>query len=594
MGSFKVKLALYFLLLSLLPLAAAFWGFSSVTARSETRRVDARLQAGLRAALAAYQERLDAAQATAEAFAKNAPFQADLEHGDRRGLQQLFVLQRQLGNTPNVRVSTPYGLIVGRVPRLAAERSVEVYSRNGFVGTVTGYVPLDAQLATQLRARSGLGPDDNLAILDNTRIAASSGGALRGRVDVASGSTDTVAVDGARYRVLVAGALGGGARIAVLSPQALIDSAVSSTRTHLLFFLIAALLLVATVAWVEGRSIVRTLQSLVHAAHGIARGRLGERVPVRGRDEFAQLAHAFNDMADQLASRLEELEAERARLRDAFGRIGEALGATHDPAQLLHVMLQTALESTGAAGAILIGDHGERVEVGVVEPGPERIELPLTAGQTSFGTLVLNGPAFTPEQRLTAASLTAQAVVALENARLHSIVEQQALVDPLTGLANRRQCEEALGAELARAERFGAPLTLVFADLDDFKAVNDRYGHPVGDVVLREFAAVLRESVREADVAGRWGGEEFVLLLPGTDGDGGVQLAERIRAALAERATLTPAGAAIRLTCSLGVSEHATGDDAAALVAAADRALYRAKRSGKDQVVLAAPLLHHP
>src|SRR5947209_7653478 len=104
MGSFKVKLAFYFLLLSLLPLAAAFWGFSSVTTRSETRRVDARLQAGLRASLAAYQERLDAAQATAEAFGRNAAFQADLERGDRRGLQQLFALQRQLGNTPNVRV----------------------------------------------------------------------------------------------------------------------------------------------------------------------------------------------------------------------------------------------------------------------------------------------------------------------------------------------------------------------------------------------------------------------------------------------------------------------------------------------------------
>src|SRR5207253_2754182 len=123
------------------------------------------------------------------------------------------------------------------------------------------------------------------------------------------------------------------------------------------------------------------------------------------------------------------------------------------------------------------------------------------------GTLVLVGKEFSEEARMTANSLAAQAVVALENARLHGIVERQALIDNLTGLANRRHCEDALAAEVARAERFGTPLTIVFADLDEFKRVNDRHGHPCGDLVLREFAAVLRETVREADVAGRWGGE---------------------------------------------------------------------------------------
>ena len=83
-------------------------------------------------------------------------------------------------------------------------------------------------------------------------------------------------------------------------------------------------------------------------------------------------------------------------------------------------------------------------------------------------------------------------MVALENARLHRIVERQALVDGLTGLANRRHCDDQLAAEFARAERFGQPLALVFADLDDFKRINDRYGHPVGDSVLREFAEKLR------------------------------------------------------------------------------------------------------
>src|SRR5207245_10539266 len=120
----------------------------------------------------------------------------------------------------------------------------------------------------------------------------------------------------------------------------------------------------------------------------------------------------------------------------------------------------------------------------------------------------------------------------LETARLHRIVERQALFDGLTGIANRRPLEDAFSHELARADRLGAPLALVLADLDDFKAVNDRHGHAVGDDVLREFASVLRATVREADVAGRWGGEEFVLLLPGTDAAGGAQLAERVRTSL--------------------------------------------------------------
>ena len=96
--------------------------------------------------------------------------------------------------------------------------------------------------------------------------------------------------------------------------------------------------------------------------------------------------------------------------------------------------------------------------------------------------------------------MVAHAAVALENARLHRIVTRQALVDMLTGLANRRQCEDALAGELLRAERFGGSVAFVLADLDSFKSINDRFGHPVGDTVLVEFADTLRECVREIDL----------------------------------------------------------------------------------------------
>jgi diguanylate cyclase (GGDEF)-like protein len=185
---------------------------------------------------------------------------------------------------------------------------------------------------------------------------------------------------------------------------------------------------------------------------------------------------------------------------------------------------------------------------------------------------------------MTAASLAGQAVVALENARLHRMVERQALVDGLTGLANRRQGDEALASEIARTERLGGPVGLILADVDDFKAVNDRFGHPTGDIVLRDLAETLRENVREIDTAARWGGEEFALILPGTDLEGAAQVAERIRAALAEREILSVDGAPLHVTASFGVAASNPTTTVQQLVEAADEALYRAKRAGKDRV----------
>ena len=195
---------------------------------------------------------------------------------------------------------------------------------------------------------------------------------------------------------------------------------------------------------------------------------------------------------------------------------------------------------------------------------------------------------------MTAASLAAQAVVALDNARLHRIVERQARVDGLTGLANRRQCEDQLASELARVERFGGPLAVVLADLDNFKAVNDRFGHATGDVVLREFARTLDEGIRDVDLAGRWGGEEFLLILPGTDLSGAALVAERIRAARAERVVLSAEGDPIRVTASFGVAAFPEVQSVEGLLAAADGALYQAKGAGKNRVAATQEAVTRP
>jgi diguanylate cyclase (GGDEF)-like protein len=580
--SFRLKLAAYFALISLLPLAAAFWGFDVVTERAETGRADSVLQMGLRGALATYGYELTRLQAAAEDVARDRAFQRALAARDADRLL------RVLRGRENLRVEAP-GIRIGRRAALAAERSVSVAGPRGQLGRVVGELPVDGRLTRRLGLRSGLDREHRLVVLSGGRVVAGATGVGR-QVDVATGEPQTTSLGSTRYRLLASEPLPSpaGARLAILTPQARIDSAVTEAEGRVFVPLLVALVLLMLLAYIEGRSIVRTLGSFVEAARGIASGKLTERVPVKGRDEFAQLGRAFNGMADQLEARITELDAERTRVRDATVRFGEALAATHDAEELLRVIVETAVETTGAAGGYL--DGNEAVAAGDPEAEGEQLRVAVTAGGESFGTLVLVGAGFGDDQRETATWLVGHAAIALANAREHRTVEEQALVDPLTGLPNRRLAEGALETELARAGRFGEPLALVMTDLDDFKQINDRWGHPFGDEVLREFAGTLAESIREIDLAGRWGGEEFAVVLPGTDLEGGAELAERIRRRLGEIVVVAPDGERIEVTASFGVGAYPgvrTKDD---LVAAADAALYAAKRAGKDRVARAEPV----
>jgi len=166
-------------------------------------------------------------------------------------------------------------------------------------------------------------------------------------------------------------------------------------------------------------------------------------------------------------------------------------------------------------------------------------------------------------------------------------VAEQATIDPLTGISNRRGFERALEIELARSLRRGHSLALVIVDLDDFKQVNDRHGHGVGDDVLAALAARLRDEVRSMDTVARMGGEEFVLLLPETELAGALTVAERARASLEKAGVRLKGGDRLAVTASFGAADYPASPDRAALLRDADKALYTAKRLGKNRVVAA-------
>jgi diguanylate cyclase (GGDEF)-like protein len=169
--------------------------------------------------------------------------------------------------------------------------------------------------------------------------------------------------------------------------------------------------------------------------------------------------------------------------------------------------------------------------------------------------------------------------------KLRSELARLATLDPLTGVYNRRTFNDLAAREIARASRTGSPLALVMIDLDHFKSVNDRYGHAAGDDVLRAFVGIAKRCLRRQDLIGRYGGEEFCILLPDTEPQAAVQVAQRLRAE-AEHSEVPVRDAATRFTASLGVAHSArSGLDLDALLRAADVALYRAKSLGRNQVV---------
>ena len=225
-----------------------------------------------------------------------------------------------------------------------------------------------------------------------------------------------------------------------------------------------------------------------------------------------------------------------------------------------------------------------------IEPRLSAVKvLPLLWNNRGVGALVVGSRRrdFLPEEVFERLCVMAdQAASAMANAQMNEGMEQLATTDGLTGLTNHRCFQQGLEAMLHRSERYRRRFSLVLADIDHFKSVNDTYGHPVGDQVLKRIARVLKENARKTDLVARYGGEEFAILMEEAAVDGAVQTAERIRDHV-QRQVFSSENGPFRCTVSLGVASFGQdGKTKASLIVAADEALYIAKRLGRNKTVV--------
>ena len=502
-------------------------------------RADAKLAAALHASSGALDARVARASTDAERLARSRTVQRALAARNRRRLAEVARTARE-----PMLLQTRGRLALGRRVANAVRRSVTV----GHVGEITAFVPLDEQLLRGIERQADANSGIVLVLVRGGRVFA-------GPPELQGERLALPGISGGnegRYRAAGTQIVDSPqpTELGALLPNRLVDS----SGTHRRRILLAA---IGTLA---------TLLLLAAALSELLRRR-------RGRGERRRSLGPRSAPTDG---------------RDALALVGDALAATHDPEALLPVILGVAIEATGAVGGRLVEGTRELAVRGRPVGEAEPLSLSL-GGPDDHRRLYLYPPlrGFTEESQELAGWLATQASIALENAHLHGLVKAQAVTDELTGLSNRRRFMEVLNLELKRSERFESPLGLLLVDLDDFKLVNDRFGHHTGDQVLRALSDVFRAGLRDVDLAARIGGEEFAVLLPETDETGAAGVAERLRAALAALELDAPEGGSLSVTASFGVAVYPEAQSSDELLTLADAALYRAKAEGKNRVVLA-------
>jgi diguanylate cyclase (GGDEF)-like protein len=513
--------------------------------------------------------------------------------------------------------------VFGKPPTGPAWRGRATYTDKAkkVIGYVDVYVHIGQDLIQQFRSQTSWSDPIEISLVARGNAIASTNNASGSAsgVHAGTGYANVAGTDVRADAVLIPSTTVRPAYIVTTYPSSTLSNAIDSQRLRILVpLLLLGLVLIGGAIFAADR-ISRALTELAGRAAGLTRGRTGG-------DELTQLGATIDEISTELTSRMGELEAERGRFKETLQRYGETLAATHDLNALVGAVLDTAVQATRARGGRLLlydAERGEAIEqarIGTArgmrsdlpvvvaagdglegdalathEPRVSQVPravlaVPILREHHLLGLVTAVDPeegAFSDEDVEALSALAVQAGVAIENARLHRVVERQAVTDSLTGLANRRQFYEVLGREYERAQRFGQPVSLILLDIDDFKLINDSRGHLAGDAVLHSVAATLAEVIREIDLASRYGGEEFAVLLPQTGPEGAANLAERLRSEIAARSIRFGTEEITGVTASFGVAAGPVHDQTQIdLIASADAALYQAKREGKNHVTV--------
>jgi diguanylate cyclase (GGDEF)-like protein len=357
---------------------------------------------------------------------------------------------------------------------------------------------------------------------------------------------------------------------------------------------------------VRGEEFLTSLPSVVDKVVERDRGKRALVDAHRRLREFTQISLDLS-MASDL-DRAAQVVADGARV---LTRSGVGLVVLLDPVTLLaervatsHLTIyetlhHTSLEGRGILGAPLRStapvtfdrlDHQpDREAMPVHAPliGAALV-LPILEHQRVVGLVLVGNPdsesPYQSDQLEVLLNLSVHAASVVRNLRSVEEVRREAVTDDLTALCNRRACNKRLVEEVDRAQRYGRPLSVLMVDVDHFKAVNDRYGHPGGDLVLKQVAQRLVRQLRQVDVAARYGGEEFMVILPETPGESAALVADRICRSIAAETVAIPSGEEVSVTVSIGVANFPDDADTRdGLISAADRALYAAKHTGRNQ-----------